>query len=170
MTANGVSLDNVEYGTAVAVLRECGENVTLSLRRRLVLPSNTPHTLRIHLTKTRKKDGNNKILDIHNKYIYFKCTNGCFIDFGIVLGSRIFIKECTKGSENSLQEGDVLLKINNHSVVDGLTLKEARRLIESAKDKLSLTVRREGNANGNLQYSGSSEPTSLHTKGRIFGK
>lgn len=57
MTANGVSLDNVEYGTAVAVLRECGENVTLSLRRRLVLPSNTPHTLRIHLTKTRKKDG-----------------------------------------------------------------------------------------------------------------
>lgn len=58
MTANGVSLDNVEYGTAVAVLRECGENVTLSLRRRLVLPSNTPHTLRIHLTKTRKKDGN----------------------------------------------------------------------------------------------------------------
>lgn len=58
MTANGVSLDNVEYGTAVAVLRECGESVTLSLRRRLVLPSNTPHTLRIHLTKTRKKDGN----------------------------------------------------------------------------------------------------------------
>lgn len=58
MTANGVSLDNVEYGTAVAVLRECGENVTLSLRRRLVLPSNTPHTVRIHLNKTRKKDGN----------------------------------------------------------------------------------------------------------------
>ncbi|KAL5235807.1 hypothetical protein ACI65C_003217 [Semiaphis heraclei] len=142
MTANGVSLDNVEYGTAVAVLRECGENVTLSLRRRLVLPSNTPHTLRIHLNKTRKKD-----------------------DFGIVLGSRIFIKEGTKGGDNSVQEGDVLLKINNHSVVDGMTLKEARRLIESAKDKLSLTVRREGSANGHvLQYSGSSEPTSLHTK------
>ncbi|XP_025406853.1 tight junction protein ZO-2 isoform X3 [Sipha flava] len=141
MTANGVSLDNVEYGTAVAVLRECGENVTLSLRRRLVLPSNTPHTMRVHLTKTRKKD-----------------------DFGIVLGSRIFIKEGTKGGDNSVQEGDVLLKINNHSVTDGMTLKEARRLIESAKDKLSLTVRREGSANGSLQYSGSSEPTSLHNK------
>jgi len=88
-----------------------------------------------------------------------------FIDFGIVLGSRIFIKEGMKGSDSNVQEGDVLLKINNHSVTDGMTLKEARRLIESAKDKLSLTVRREGNGNGNLQYSGSSEPTSLHNKG-----
>jgi len=88
------------------------------------------------------------------------------LDFGIVLGSRIFIKEGTKGGDNGVQEGDVLLKINNHSVVDGMTLKEARRLIESAKDKLSLTVRREGSSNGHvLQYSGSSEPTSLHTKG-----
>lgn len=88
------------------------------------------------------------------------------LDFGIVLGSRIFIKEGTKAGDNSIQEGDVLLKINNHSVVDGMTLKEARRLIESAKDKLSLTVRREGSSNGHvLQYSGSSEPTSLHTKG-----
>lgn len=87
-------------------------------------------------------------------------------DFGIVLGSRIFIKEGTKAGDNSVQEGDVLLKINNHSVVDGMTLKEARRLIESAKDKLSLTVRRDGSSNGHvLQYSGSSEPTSLHTKG-----
>lgn len=83
------------------------------------------------------------------------------------MGSRIFIKEGTKGGDNSVQEGDVLLKINNHSVTDGMTLKEARRLIESAKDKLSLTVRREGSANGSLQYSGSSEPTSLHTKGKI---
>lgn len=83
------------------------------------------------------------------------------------MGSRIFIKEGSKG-DNNIQEGDVLLKINNHSVTDGMTLKEARRLIESAKDKLSLTVRREGGANGSLQYSGSSEPTSLQTKGKIF--
>jgi len=93
----------------------------------------------------------------------------CFTDFGIVLGSRIYIKEGTKGGDSGgVQEGDVLLKINNHSVADGMTLKEARRLIESAKDKLSLTVRREGNANGNLQYSGSSEPTSLHNKGKML--
>lgn len=104
--------------------------------------------------------------DIFNIYTEL-CVNVDFIDFGIVLGSRIFIKEGTKGGDNSVQEGDILLKINNHSVTDGMTLKEARRLIESAKDKLSLTVRREGSANGSLQYSGSSEPTSLHTKGKI---
>jgi len=74
MTANGVSLDNVEYGTAVAVLRECGESVTLSLRRRLVLPSNTPHTLRIHLNKTRKKDGNYSDYYRHLTYTYIHTT------------------------------------------------------------------------------------------------
>jgi len=95
-------------------------------------------------------------------------VDGLFSDFGIVLGSKIFVKESTKGGDNSLQEGDVLLKINNHSVSDGMTLKEARRLIESAKDKLSLTVRRESSTNGNLQYSGSSEPTSLQSKGNVL--
>lgn len=86
------------------------------------------------------------------------------------MGSRIFIKEDTKGGDNNLQEGDVILKINNHSLTDGMTLKEARRLIESAKDKLSLTVRREASANGNIQYSGSSEPTSLQNKGKYLFK
>lgn len=84
------------------------------------------------------------------------------------MGSRIFIKEGTKSGDNNVQEGDVLLKVNNHSVTDGMTVKEVKRLIESAKDKLTLTVRREGSANGNLQYSGSSEPTSLpNNKGKI---
>lgn len=85
------------------------------------------------------------------------------------MGSRIFIKDGTKSGDNNVQEGDVLLKVNNHSVTDGMTVKEVKRLIESAKDKLTLTVRREGSANGNLQYSGSSEPTSLHNnKGKIL--
>lgn len=42
----------------------------------------------------------------------------------------------------SLQEGDVLLKINNHTT-DGMSLKEARKLIESSKEKLNLVVRRD---------------------------
>ena len=36
----------------------------------------------------------------------------------------------------------MLLKINNHST-DGLSLKEARKLIEASKEKLNLVVRRE---------------------------
>ena len=64
-------------------------------------------------------------------------------DFGLVLGCKIYVREVNRlDKENSIQEGDVLLKINNHST-DGLSLKEARKLIENTKDKLSLVVRRD---------------------------
>lgn len=58
MSANGVSLDNVEYATAVQVLRDSGDTVALVVRRRVVLPASPePQTLRFQLTKQRKKDG-----------------------------------------------------------------------------------------------------------------
>ncbi|XP_054258978.1 tight junction protein ZO-1-like isoform X4 [Macrosteles quadrilineatus] len=118
MSANGVSLDNVEYATAVQVLRDSGNTVALTVRRRVVLPASPePQTLRLQLTKTRKKD-----------------------DFGLVLGCKIFVREVGAGQQ--LQEGDVLLKINNHPT-DGMSLKEARKLIESSKEKLNLVVRRD---------------------------
>ncbi|KAF6216855.1 hypothetical protein GE061_001205 [Apolygus lucorum] len=121
MSANGVSLDGVEYATAVQVLRDSGNTVQLVVRRRVVLPSSPePQTIRVQISKSRKKD-----------------------DYGIVLGSKIYVKDIgTKLDGNSLQEGDVLLKINNHST-DGMSLKEARKMIESSKEKLNLLVRRE---------------------------
>jgi hypothetical protein len=49
-----------------------------------------------------------------------------FIEFGIVLGCRIYIKEIAGRSladkEGSLQVGDLLQKLNNMSI-DGLSLK-----------------------------------------------
>lgn len=64
-------------------------------------------------------------------------------DFGLILGCKIYVREVTRqDKENTVQEGDVLLKINNHST-DGLSLKEARKLIENSKDKLSLVVKRD---------------------------
>ncbi|KAI5747103.1 hypothetical protein M8J77_011004 [Diaphorina citri] len=127
MSANGLSLENVEYGTAVQVLRDSGSTVTLKVRRRIVLPASPePQTLRVQLSKSRKKD-----------------------DFGIILGNKIFVKEVTHRLDNNaspgthqLAEGDVLLKINNHPT-DGMSVKEARKLIDSSKEKLSLTIRRE---------------------------
>jgi tight junction protein 1 len=69
-----------------------------------------------------------------------------------VLGCKIYVREVAtrttldvsggKDSGGSLQEGDVLLKINNHTT-EGLSLKEARKLIESSKEKLNLVVRRD---------------------------
>ncbi|XP_024082403.1 tight junction protein ZO-1-like [Cimex lectularius] len=137
MSANGVSLDGVEYATAVQVLRDSGNTVQLVVRRRVVLPSSPePQTLRVQITKSRKKD-----------------------DFGIVLGTKIYVKDVgTKLEGNSLQEGDIILKINNYST-DGMNLKEARKLIEGSKEKVNLLVRREM-----PRTTYATEPTAIRTK------
>lgn len=126
ISANGISLENVEYATAVQVLRDSGNTVLLVVRRRVVHPAYPePQTVKLCLTKSKKKD-----------------------DFGLVLGCKIYVRELSGKSVmdnregGSVQEGDILLKINNHTT-DGMTLKEARKLIESSKEKLNLVVRRE---------------------------
>jgi hypothetical protein len=71
----------------------------------------------------------------------------------LVLGCKIYVREVAsnrgtldggggKESGGLLQEGDILLKINNHTT-EGLSLKEVRKLIEASKEKLNLVVRRE---------------------------
>jgi tight junction protein 1 len=124
ISANNVSLEGVDYATAVQVLRDSGQTVNLVVKRRVVLPSAPePQNIRVSLAKNKKKE-----------------------DFGVVLGCRIYIKEITGRSvadkDGGLQEGDLVHRINNLSL-DGLSLKEARKLLDSAKDKLDLTVRRD---------------------------
>ena len=80
-------------------------------------------------------------------------------DFGVILGSRLYLKELTNralidrdgshGNSPVFQEGDIVLKINSTST-EGLSLKEARKLMENCKDKLQLTVRRDTAAAPNL--------------------
>ncbi|XP_053214787.1 tight junction protein ZO-1-like isoform X2 [Panonychus citri] len=127
MSVNGVSLECVDYNTAVQVLRECGNTVNLLIKRRVVLPGHD--LLKVTLTRSNKKD-----------------------DFGIVLGCQLYIKEISNRSlidkECNIAEGDVVLKINNTST-DNLSLKEARKLIHSSKDKLNLVLKREQNNNNN---------------------
>ncbi|CAG2104772.1 unnamed protein product, partial [Medioppia subpectinata] len=129
MSANGVSLENVDYTTAVQVLRECGNTVNLLIKRRTLLPNSD--LLKVTLTKSNKKD-----------------------DFGVVLGCKFFIKEITNRNlidkESSLQEGDIIVKINTTSL-ENLNLKEAKKLIENSKEKLNLVINREQNANNNRQ-------------------
>ncbi|GFY37243.1 tight junction protein ZO-1 [Trichonephila inaurata madagascariensis] len=126
ISANGISLENVDYATAVQVLRECGNTVNLVIKRRVVLPPNNngPQTLKVTLTKNKKKE-----------------------DFGIVLGCWVYIKEITNKSllakDESVREGDIITKINSNSI-EGLTLKEAKKLVDSTKEKLHLVVRRDG--------------------------
>lgn len=121
VSANGLSLENVDYATAVQVLRECGRTVNLVIKRRVILGH--AESVRVTLTRTKKKD-----------------------DFGIVLGCRIFVKEVCNRSlaerDGTLQEGDTVLKINNTST-EGLSLKEARKLLEASKERLQLVLQRE---------------------------
>ena len=57
ISANGLSLEGVEYARAVQVLRDSGASVQLLVRRRVVLPTASPQTLTVTLTRTRKKEG-----------------------------------------------------------------------------------------------------------------
>ena len=85
-------------------------------------------------------------------------------DFGVVLGCKIYIKEITGRSvadkDGILEEGDFVLKLNNNSL-EGLTLKEARKLIETSKDKLDLMIQKPSQ----LSKSGQSK----HARNRSSG-
>ena len=102
------------------VLRDSGHAVNLVVKRRVVLPSPPePQTVKVSLYKNKKKE-----------------------DFGIVLGCKIYIKEITNRSvadkDGNLQDGDIVQRINNISL-DGLSFKEARKLLDAAKDRLGIT-------------------------------
>uniref|UniRef100_A0A8B9RDH6 Tight junction protein 2b (zona occludens 2) n=1 Tax=Astyanax mexicanus TaxID=7994 RepID=A0A8B9RDH6_ASTMX len=67
-------------------------------------------------------------------------------EYGLRLGSQIFIKEMTStglaARDGSLQEGDIILKING-TVTENLSLSDAGKLIEKSRGKLQLVVQRD---------------------------
>ncbi|XP_076324782.1 tight junction protein ZO-1-like isoform X4 [Tachypleus tridentatus] len=139
VSVNGISLENVDYSTAVQVLRESGSVVNLEIKRRVLTNSSgeDSQTFKVTLTKNKKKE-----------------------DFGIVLGCKIYIKEFTKrlpsNKDGTLQEGDIIVKINNNNT-ENINLRDAKKFLDAAKEKLQLVVRRENiktvnnNNNNNLQ-------------------
>ncbi|CAH2230718.1 jg12019 [Pararge aegeria aegeria] len=152
VSVNGVPLENVEYARAVQVLRESGATVSLVVRRRAPAPPPTaPTTIKLALTRNGKKE-----------------------DFGLVLGCKIYVKELTMRAREQfnqagqgLCEGDVITRINNTAVTDAMTLKEARKLVESCKDRLNLVItreliREETVTNGNYQNNYSSLEATPH--------
>ena len=76
ISANNVSLEGVDYATAVQVLRDSGQTVDLVVKRRVVLPPSLPapnamdqtKLFNVHLQRLKKKE-----------------------DFGIVLGKLLDI-------------------------------------------------------------------------------
>ncbi|KAJ6633312.1 Tight junction protein ZO-1 [Pseudolycoriella hygida] len=167
ISVNGVSLENVEYATAVQVLRDSGNTVTLVVKRRvsnLIASPNHSHqhshslvsstglgggptqqTIKLVLNKSSKKD-----------------------DFGLVLGCRLFVKEISSKARDqlaingySLQEGDIVTRIHNTNTNDSMSLKEAKKIIDGCKERLNLVVIRDGASNA--ISSGMQSPVYSHT-------
>ncbi|XP_055009512.1 tight junction protein ZO-2a isoform X1 [Boleophthalmus pectinirostris] len=67
-------------------------------------------------------------------------------EYGLRLGSQLFIKEMTStglaNRDGNLQEGDIILKING-TVTENLSLSDAGKLIEKSRGKLQLVVQRD---------------------------
>uniref|UniRef100_A0A8C2IBS4 Tight junction protein 2b (zona occludens 2) n=1 Tax=Cyprinus carpio TaxID=7962 RepID=A0A8C2IBS4_CYPCA len=67
-------------------------------------------------------------------------------EYGLRLGSQIFIKEMTStglaARDGNLQEGDIILKING-TVTENLSLSDAGKLIEKSRGRLQLVVQRD---------------------------
>ncbi|CAH1186640.1 unnamed protein product [Phyllotreta striolata] len=164
ISVNNISLQNVDYATAVQVLRDSGDTVTLVIKRRTIQHNhahsasfNGPplvclgtHSLstKVTLTKNSKKE-----------------------DFGIVLGCKLFIKDISSkardqllNTNQSLEIGDFVTKLNNTNCNDAMSLKEAKKIIDSCKDKLQITVAREAGYNSNVSHQTQS---SISTTGAV---
>ncbi|KAM4628784.1 tight junction protein ZO-3 isoform 2-T2 [Polymixia lowei] len=67
-------------------------------------------------------------------------------EYGLKLGSQIFIKHMTEtglaAKEGTLQEGDLILKINGMTT-ENLSLLETKHLVEKSRGKLSMLVLRD---------------------------
>lgn len=183
ISANGVTLENVEYATAVQVLRDSGNTVTLVVKRRVhqsgVLGSpmganmngnsfnqssmiNHQHS---HSLSSAGLIGNGSQQQI--KVLLTKQSKK--EDFGIVLGCRLFIKEISSKTRDqlqangySLQEGDIVTRIHNTNCGDLMSIKEAKKIIDGCKERLSLAVIRDPNALGGLPPSNTSNNLYSH--------
>lgn len=133
ISANGVSLEGADYGAAVRVLRDSGSTVLLIVKRRslsnnLATQNSVPQSHRLTLTRNNKKD-----------------------DFGIVLGCRLFVKEVTREGTGA-KPGDIVTRIGGVAV-ENMSLKEARKMMDQCKDRLSIVVTRDGAVTCSGNYS-----------------
>uniref|UniRef100_A0A8D3BT85 Tight junction protein 3 n=1 Tax=Scophthalmus maximus TaxID=52904 RepID=A0A8D3BT85_SCOMX len=83
---------------------------------------------------------------IRTTLIKKKITDGTILEYGLKLGSQIFIKHMTEtglaAKEGTLQEGDLILKINGMTT-ENLSLLETKHLVEKSRGKLTMTVLRD---------------------------
>ena len=152
ISANNISLEGVDYATAVQVLRDSGQSVNLVVKRRLVLPPNNTNGTNsngVHSSSNSTSPNN------PNLKVSLIKANKKKDEFGLVLGCKIYIKQIINTSladrEENLSEGDILNTINGISL-DGMSLKEAKKVVESFKDRLDLVITKFQNSSTDQAY------------------
>lgn len=177
----------MDYATAVQVLRDSGNTVTLVIKRRVsnlaMIASNAAPPLNLNSnTATHNHQHSNSLVSTTGpgasvngngqaiKIVLSKSNKKD--DFGIVLGCRLFIKEISSKARDqlvangyTLQEGDVVTRIHNTNTNDAMSLKEARKIIEGCKERLNLVVLRDLNVPNNVPnnatvYSHAAQPSN----------
>uniref|UniRef100_A0A8C1WFI5 Tight junction protein 3 n=1 Tax=Cyprinus carpio TaxID=7962 RepID=A0A8C1WFI5_CYPCA len=111
-------------------------------RARSVTPDRNGHDLPIMSGFKRLPNQDVQDKPIRTTLIKKKPTD----EYGMKLGSQIFIKHMTPtglaAKEGSLQEGDLVLKINGMTT-ENLSLLETKHLVEKSRGKLSMLVLRD---------------------------
>ena len=114
ISANNLSLEGVDYSTAVHVLRYSGQSVNLVVKRRLVLPP-TSNNANGQMVNNAQSSDQQHPMNPTMKVILNK-NHKKKEDFGLVLGCKIYIKEIMRPSlaekEYNLAEGDFISSIN----------------------------------------------------------
>ncbi|XP_055377734.1 tight junction protein ZO-1-like isoform X2 [Condylostylus longicornis] len=187
ISVNGVSLENVEYATAVQVLRDSGNTVTLVVKRRVPINTSHQHThsmSSVGLTSGSGMGAGNLASPVQSsppllpnvtpgqpiKVVLTKASKK--EDFGIVLGCRLFIKEISSKARDqliangySLQEGDVVTRIHNTNCNDSMSMKEAKKIIDGCKERLNLVVLRDITNQASILNSNNNINNNLNNSG-----
>lgn len=153
-------MENVEYATAVQVLRDSGNTVTLVVKRRVPTPptNNFPQQQAVASAMGNHQHqhslSSTGLMGLTNgsqqqiKVVLTKASKK--EDFGLVLGCRLFVKEISlkmreqlQANGYTLQEGDIITRVHNTNCNDAMSIKEAKKIIDSCKERLNLAVVRD---------------------------
>ncbi|XP_051551268.1 tight junction protein ZO-3-like [Myxocyprinus asiaticus] len=119
-----------------------GSDTDRNRRGRSVTPDRNGHDLPIMSGFKRLPNQDVQDKPIRATLIKKKPTD----EYGMKLGSQIFIKHMTPtglaSKEGTLQEGDLVLKINGMTT-ENLSLLETKHLVEKSRDKLTMLVLRD---------------------------
>lgn len=169
----------MEYATAVQVLRDSGNTVTLMVKRRVpiasganVFPQQQVSALGNHqhshsLSSTGLVGMNNGGSQQQIKVSLTKSSKK--EDFGLVFGCRLFVKEISSKMREQLQangysltEGDIITRVHNTNCNDSMSIKDAKKIIDGCKERLNLAVYRDSNVASNGTANGQSNSNTIN--------